>query len=938
MADEALDPPSQGADLAAEIIRLRRELELARSGARTVRDERSHHLPDGAIDYAIIGLDLHGSVTSWNEGARRIMGWTEQEMRGRPASSLFTLEDRQGGVPQAEMRTTLRQGRCNDERWHLRRDGTCFWANGEMTALRDGNDAVQGFVKILRDRTEQRDAAVKRQADAEFLHSVLAASDDCIKVLDLDGTLLFMSEGGQRVMEVSDFNAILGCPWPQFWRGEGQDEARAAVAAARAGGTGHFQGLADTMAGNERWWDVRVTPIPGPDGTPDKLLSVSRDITVAKRGEQALRDSEQRYRALYQSIDAGFCIVEVRYDDDQQPIDYRFLEVNPAFERQTGLSNATGRWMRDLVPEHEQYWFEAYKRIASSGEGVRFDYPAQALGERWYDVHAYRIGAPSGNQVAVLFTDISERKRVEARLRELNETLEERVAQRTLERDRIWQASRDMLGVASKNGTLISINPAWSHVLGWTIEEIIGRTTRWLQHPDDHDKVDAEIARLAAGHATAYENRLRSRSGLYRMVSWTAVPRDGMIYCIGRDVTEAKQQEADLADTEERLRQSQKMEAVGQLTGGLAHDFNNLLTGIVGSLELMSTRMSQGRVKELDRYIAAAKGAADRAAALTHRLLAFSRRQTLDPKPTRCDRLVEGMDDLIRRTVGPAVLVEMVARPEAWALCDPNQLENALLNLCINGRDAMPGGGRLTIRTETVVVEPGFAELRDMPPGQFVALSVSDIGTGMPPGVIERAFDPFFTTKPLGAGTGLGLSMVYGFAKQSGGQVRIHSVEGVGTTVTIYLPRHGGTEADEHEAAPGQVPQAGIGETVLVVDDEPTVRMLVTDVLQDLGYTAIEAADGAAGLQILQSNVRVDLLVTDVGLPGGMNGRQMADAARPGRPDLKVLFITGYAEAAIVGSGNLGAGMQIMTKPFAMEALATRISTMIKGVWEAGQE
>ena len=406
-----------------------------------------------------------------------------------------------------------------------------------------------------------------------------------------------------------------------------------------------------------------------------------------------------------------------------------------------------------------------------------------------------------------------------------------------------------------------------------------------------------------------------------------------MIYCVGRDVTEAKQQEADLADTEERLRQSQKMEAVGQLTGGLAHDFNNLLTGIVGSLELMSTRMSQGRVKELDRYIAAAKGAADRAAALTHRLLAFSRRQTLDPKPTRCDRLVEGMDDLIRRTVGPAVLVEMVATSEAWALCDPNQLENALLNLCINGRDAMPEGGRLTVRTETVVVEPGFAELRDMPPGQFVALSVSDIGTGMPPDVIERAFDPFFTTKPLGAGTGLGLSMVYGFAKQSGGQVRIHSVEGVGTTVTIYLPRHrGGQAADEREPPPRQAPQAMIGETVLVVDDEPTVRMLVADVLQDLGYIAVEAADGAAGLQVLRSNVRVDLLVTDVGLPGGMNGRQMADAARARRPDLKVLFITGYAEAAIVGNGNLDPGMQIMTKPFAMEALATRISTMIKGV------
>ena len=405
MADEALDPSSQGVDLAAEIVRLRRELALARRSARTARDERAHHLLASAIDYAIIGVDLHGLVTSWNEGARRIMGWTEQEMLGRPAGLFFTLEDRQGGVPQAEMQAALQQGRGNDERWHLKRDGSRFWSSGEMMALRDGNDVVEGFVKILRDRTEQRDAAVKRQADAAFLRSVLAASEDCIKVLDLDGNLLFMSEGGQRVMEVSDFNAIQGCPWPDFWHGEGQDEARAAVARARAGGSGHFQAVADTMAGNRRWWDVRVTPIVGADGKPDKLLSVSRDITAIKRGEQALRDSEEGYRALYQSIDAGFCIVEVRCDDDQHPIDYRFLEVNPAFARHTGLGNAVGRWMRGLAPEYEQYWFETYERIVMGGKGLRFDYLVEALDDRWYDVQAYRIGTASEHHVAILFTE-----------------------------------------------------------------------------------------------------------------------------------------------------------------------------------------------------------------------------------------------------------------------------------------------------------------------------------------------------------------------------------------------------------------------------------------------------------------------------------------------------------------------------------------------------
>ena len=390
---------------------------------------------------------------------------------------------------------------------------------------------------------------------------------------------------------------------------------------------------------------------------------------------------------------------------------------------------------------------------------------------------------------------------------------------------------------------------------------------------------------------------------------------------------------AELMLAEEALRQSQKMEAVGQLTGGLAHDFNNLLTGITGSLELMSARIAQGRYGDVDRYVAAAQGAAKRAAALTHRLLAFSRRQTLDPKPTDVNRLVRGMEDLVRRTVGPAVAVEVVEAGGLWpTLVDPHQLENALLNLCINARDAMPDGGRLTVETGNRWLDPRAARERDLEPGQYVSLCVSDTGTGMSPEVMAKAFDPFFTTKPMGQGTGLGLSMIYGFVRQSGGQVRIYSELDQGTTLCLYLPRHrGAAEAPEGAPDPGEAPRARVGETVLIVDDEPTVRMLVTEILEDLGYAAIEAADGASGLKVLQSDVRVDLLVTDVGLPGGMNGRQMADAARLSRPGLKVLFITGYAENAALGGGRLEPGMQVLTKPFAVDLLAARIRAMIAG-------
>jgi len=389
---------------------------------------------------------------------------------------------------------------------------------------------------------------------------------------------------------------------------------------------------------------------------------------------------------------------------------------------------------------------------------------------------------------------------------------------------------------------------------------------------------------------------------------------------------------------EEELRQSQKMEAVGQLTGGLAHDFNNLLQGVTGSLEMMRIRAAQGRTAEFDRYIETAMGSANRATALTHRLLAFSRRQTLDPKPTDMNHLVSGLEDLFRRTVGPGIRLETSLASEPWPiLCDPNQLESALLNLVINARDAMPDGGHLLIETANTVLRdrrgaPRDWPPQDVPPGDYAALSVADTGSGMAPDVISRAFDPFFTTKPTGQGTGLGLSMIYGFVVQSGGHVRLRSEVGQGTTVTIYLPRHfeAGVVVVESDTTVS-LPIAISSGVILVVDDEPDVRLVVRDILADLGYTILEAETGRAGLNILTSGVRIDLLLTDVGLPGGMNGRQLADAARQQRPDLKVLFITGYAENVALGSGQMEQGMQVMIKPFALNTLAARVQDIIKG-------
>jgi CheY-like chemotaxis protein len=373
------------------------------------------------------------------------------------------------------------------------------------------------------------------------------------------------------------------------------------------------------------------------------------------------------------------------------------------------------------------------------------------------------------------------------------------------------------------------------------------------------------------------------------------------------------------------------MEAVGQLTGGIAHDFNNLLQGITGSLDLVQKRISQGRIGDLDRFIAGAMTSANRASALTHRLLAFARRQPLDPRPVRVNPLVASMEDLLRRTLGERVELELVLAGGLWlTLCDPNQLESAVLNLAINARDAMPAGGRLTIETCNAHLDSAYAaRQREVRPGQYVCLCVTDTGVGMSADTIAKAFEPFFTTKPIGQGTGLGLSMIYGFARQSDGYAKIYSEVGKGTTFKLYLPRLLG-EAEEDEAIPGLtgLHAAEAGETVLVVEDEPVVRGLIVEVLNDLGYRALEAADGPSGLDILQSRRRIDLLITDIGLPG-LNGRQMADAARATRPELKVLFMTGYAENAALASGFLEPGMAMITKPFAIEALATRIRAII---------
>ena len=518
-------------------------------------------------------------------------------------------------------------------------------------------------------------------------------------------------------------------------------------------------------------------------------------------------------------------------------------------------------------------------------------------------------------------------------LRALNLQLEQLAEDSAADRDRMWRLSGDIMLVARAEGPIVAVNPAWRATLGWDEPHLVGASLFDLVHPDDLARTQAAMAALESDGRLApnFQNRYRHRDGGYRWIAWNASRSDDLMVAVGRDVTLEREHAATLLDTEEKLRQSLKMEAVGQLTGGLAHDFNNLLASISGSLELLSLRVRTNQLRDLDRFIGIAQSSVRRAAALTHRLLAFSRRQPLDARPLDPGGLVNGMLDLVRRTIGPAIALEVDIDAGLWpVLVDPNQLENALLNLCINARDAMPDGGQLRIGLSNTVLDADAGARCELAAGDYVALSVSDTGTGMPPEVLAKAFDPFFTTKPIGQGTGLGLSMIYGFARQSGGHVSAASAPGSGTAMRMLLPRHLGAA----DAVPIALPAADEGlpaaaaARILLVDDEAPLRGLMAEALGQQGHRVVQAGDAATALRLLGTGAPVDLMVSDIGLAGGMNGRQLAEAARLARPGLKVLFITGYAEARLVEHGSFDPGTGLMVKPFQLDALARRVAQM----------
>lgn len=782
----------------------------------------------------------------YNNGFAMLAGSKHPHAFGQPAHLIWPeLQDFTDPIYRAVLQGQVRT--YSERRFTLQRQGveSDFWLDLTYSPIRDENTQVAGILVTAIETNERRrialelqrrsEESLKAQRDTEERLQLALAATDAVGTWDWDiGEDRFIADAHFAQLHGIDPAHASQLPISDYLQGV-HPEDRALIARSIKHCITHGTEYAEEYRllkadGELRWVFARGRCYKDHHGRPVRFLGAALDLTERKHTEQALRQSQTELQLIINAMP-----ILISYVDHEE----RFRLNNAAYLDWYGLTpqELYGRTIREVIGEEAYFLRAPYIAEALAGRPCSFSlYTPHRDGSNRHALMNYlpRHGADgSVNGFYIFVIDESERKKTEEALRNLNETLEERVSART---EQLAQANQRL------------------------------------------------------------QNEMFERER-----------------------------------AEDALRHAQKMEAVGQLTGGIAHDFNNMLTGIIGSLDLMQRYIADGRADEIGRFTEAAVSSANRAAALTHRLLAFSRRQSLDRKTLNVNELIHSLEDLIRRTKGDPIELTLRLADDVWPIStDVSQLENALLNLVINARDAMPDGGELLIETANVYLDGNdITTLEPVKAGDYLMLAVSDNGTGMTPSVRAKAFDPFFTTKPIGQGTGLGLSMIYGFAQQSGGHVSLDSLPNQGTCVRLYLPRLNLLEPERPVVETlGAAPTATCGETVVVVEDDPAVRMLVLDLLKELGYLAHEAADASAALPLLESEMRVDLLVTDVGLPG-MNGRQLAEIARQHRPGLKVLFMTGYAQKAAERQGFLEDGMDMVAKPFSIEVLANKIREMI---------
>ncbi|SET01478.1 PAS domain S-box protein [Stigmatella erecta] len=821
------------------------------------------------------------------------------------------------------------EGPCALEVLYMRGDRTQAWVRLMGAPIRDEQGTVTGAVVAILDIDHERRAELALREREQDLRLLTDEAPEMIGYVDQNMVYRFVNRTYEKWF-ARPREQILGTTVEELVGKEAFAQRERYFRRALAGEAVIFEGSLDTPGLPRRDLELRFFPRRDAQGAIQGAYLFILDTTERKRIERMLREANERLEQRVEERTRERDRIWNHSDELMGVIglDGYLKSINPAWTRLLGYSEQEllARPFMELI--HPEDHTNVLDVMASLARGERI----QGLEDRLRRADGvYRsfswTAVPANGIFYAIARDVTAEREATA--------LQQRLFS-------IIDQSPDFIGFSDLQGRVLYVNAAGQRMMGMEGPSEVGeRTVLEYFTPGERPLIEG-----TALPTVLREGKWVGRSRFRHFKTGAEIPVEYSVFAtrnergelsglgtVTQDISGLLQHEQVLREVEEKLRQSQKMEAVGQLTGGIAHDFNNLLGGIIGAMEMLRRRIEAGRYTETEKYITATVNSANRAAALTARLLAFGRRQSLDVKPADINALVLSMVELLRRTLGESVSLKTLLAPELWpATTDANQFENALLNLAINARDAMPDGGKLTVESHNTRLDAAYAHGFDgLKPGDYVVMSVSDTGQGMPPEVIARAFEPFFTTKPIGQGTGLGLSMIYGFAKQVGGHVRIYSEVGQGTTVKLYMPRHVGESAEAGKAPrAGEPPRAQEGETVLVVEDEPAVRMLVTDILGDLGYAALEAKDARSALPFIEGPGRIDLLVTDVGLPGGMNGRQLAEIARQRRHGLQVLFITGYAEGASVRGGFLAPGMEMITKPFALDVLAAKIREMIE--------
>ncbi|WP_218511448.1 PAS domain-containing sensor histidine kinase [Variovorax sp. dw_308] len=792
--------------------------------------------------------------------------------------------------------------------------------------LTGGGDAARLIAEFDWGRTSAGSIGTWSQTLKASVSMMLQSSVPIALLWGTEGVMIY--NDGYAVFAAARHPQLLGMNvrdgWPEVF-----DFADNLMKVCLAGGTLSYRDqeltLNRTGCAEQVWMNLDYSPLRDEFGQPAGVMAIVLETTAKVRAEQAVRVRDARFQTVAEAMPNHVWAAPPDGSVDWfnhnvstytgLPLQQLVCEGWANIVHPEDLADVTQRWQSALA-EGSAYEAEARLRRADGAY-------------RWHIARAVPLHDEAGAIIHWVGTntDIEDQKAAALVLANMNQMLEEQVAERTADRDRMWRLSMDVMVVADFDARILSVNPAWTRLLGWSQTELVGHNFLDLVHPDDRSATLAELARLADGAATfRFENRYRRKDGSYCPFMWTAVPDERFIHAVARDMTTDHEAAEALKRTQAALYQSQKMESVGQLTGGVAHDFNNLLQVISGNLQLLLRTV--GAEGSAARYVTNAIAATQRGARLSNQLLAFARRQPLDPKVVNVGRVIAGMEDMLRSTIGDAIEIRTVVSGGLWnSFVDAAQVENALLNLALNARDAMEGSGRLTIEVGNASLDKRYTrDYPDVVAGQFVLLAVTDTGSGMTPEIAARVFEPFFSTKAEGKGTGLGLSMVYGFVRQSGGHVKLYSEPGHGTTVKIYLPRAAGdvsTVAEEVDVLDGG------SETVLVAEDDDAVRATVVELLGHLGYEVLEARDAAAALAILKNGAQVDLLFTDVVMPGKLRGPELARKARQLQPGIAVLFTSGYTQNAIVHGGRLDSGVELLGKPYTHDALAKRIRRVL---------